>query len=62
MPIYSFVMGNTEQPQEATANGTSLHFDTAAQAASWIAQQIAADESDEERAELEAARAVKGGK
>jgi hypothetical protein len=56
MPIYSFVMGNTEQPQEATANGTSLHFDTAAQAANWVAQQIAADETQEERDELAAAQ------
>lgn len=56
MPIYSFIMGNTEQPQTATAGETSAQFDTAAQAASWIAQQLAADETQEERDELQAAR------
>lgn len=56
MPIYSFIMGDTPEPQTATANNTSVQFDTAAQAAHWIAQQLAADETDEERADLEAAK------
>lgn len=58
MPTYSFVMGNTDEPQTATANDTSARFDTAAQAASWIAQQMQADETQDERDALEAAQSA----
>ena len=59
---YSFVMGTTDEPQTATANGTSAQFDTAAQAASWIAAQLRDDETDDERADLAAAQAaLRGG-